>query len=59
LFFVKELSLAPVLGLILGGVIAAPFAAVICKKLNPRILLFLVGLLIIGLSIRTFYLAIQ
>jgi uncharacterized protein len=57
LFFVKELSLAPVLGLILGGVIAAPFAAIICKKLNPRVLLFLVGCLIIGLSIRTFYLS--
>lgn len=56
LFFIKELSLAPVLGLILGGVIAAPFAAIICKKLNPRILLALVGLLIIFLSFRTFYL---
>jgi uncharacterized protein len=58
LFFIKELSLAPVLGLILGGVIAAPFAAVICKKLNPRILLAFVGLLIIFLSLRTFYLTL-
>jgi uncharacterized protein len=57
LFFIKELSLAPVLGLIIGGVIAAPFAAVICKKLKPRLLMLLVGLLIIILSIRTFYLA--
>lgn len=58
LFFIKELSLAPVLGLILGGVIAAPFAAVICKKLNPRILLAFVGILIIFLSLRTFYLTV-
>ncbi len=58
LFFIKELSLAPVMGLILGGIVAAPFAAIICKKLNPRILLVMVGLLIIGLSIRTFYLTL-
>lgn len=56
LFFIEELSLAPVMGLILGGVIAAPFAAIICKKLKPQILLVMVGLLIIFLSIRTFYL---
>jgi uncharacterized protein len=59
LFFVKELSLAPVLGLILGGVMAAPFAARIVKVMNPRVLLTLVGLLVIILSIRTFYLAVQ
>jgi uncharacterized protein len=57
-FFVHELSLAPILGLILGGVIASPFAALICKKLNPKILMFMVGVLVIGLSIRTFYLSI-
>ena len=59
LFFVKELSLAPVLGLILGGVVAAPFAARIVKLMNPRVLLALVGFLVIFLSIRTFYLAVQ
>lgn len=58
LFFIKELSLAPVLGLIIGGVVASPFAAIVCKKMNPKILLFVVGLLIIILSIRTFYLTI-
>lgn len=59
LFFVKELSLAPVLGLILGGVAAAPFAARIVKVMNPRVLLALVGFLVIFLSIRTFFLAVQ
>lgn len=58
LFFVKELSLAPVLGLILGGIIAAPFAAYICKLVKPKYLMIAVGILIIVLSIRTFYLAI-
>ena len=58
LFFIKELSLAPVLGLIIGGVVASPFAAIICKKMNPKILMFIVGVLIVFLSIRTFYLTI-
>ncbi|SDA74160.1 Sulfite exporter TauE/SafE [Algoriphagus alkaliphilus] len=54
LFFVKELSLAPVLALILGGIIAAPFAAYICKLIKPKYLMIAVGILIILLSIRTF-----
>jgi uncharacterized membrane protein YfcA len=58
LFFVKELSLAPVLGLIIGGIIAAPFAAYICKLVKPKYLMIAVGILIIFLSIRTFYLSI-
>jgi uncharacterized protein len=58
LFFVKELSLAPVLGLILGGIVAAPFAAYICKLIKPKYLMIAVGVLIIFLSIRTFYLAL-
>ncbi|WP_439488724.1 sulfite exporter TauE/SafE family protein [Algoriphagus sp.] len=57
LFFVKELSLAPVLGLILGGILAAPFAAYICKLVKPKYLMIAVGVLIIALSIRTFYLS--
>jgi uncharacterized membrane protein YfcA len=43
-------------GLILGGAIAAPFAAWICKRLPTRALLILVGILIILLSLRTIYL---
>ena len=44
-----------ILGLLIGGVIAAPLAAVMAKKLPTRVLLFLVGVLIIVLSIRTIY----
>ena len=47
-----------IVGLLVGGVIAAPVAAVVTKKLPVRTLMALVGLLIIGLSIRTIYLAL-
>jgi uncharacterized membrane protein YfcA len=46
-------------GLIIGGVLAAPMAAYLCKKIHPRILMFLVGLLITGLSIRTIILVLK
>lgn len=39
------------LALMLGGVIAAPLAARLCGKLNHRLLLTLVGLLLIGLNL--------
>lgn len=42
-----------IVGLLVGGVIAAPFAAVVTKRLPVRLLMGLVGLLIIGLSVRT------
>jgi len=47
-----------IVGLIAGGVLAAPLAAHICKRLPSRALMILVGVLIIGLSIRTIYLAL-
>ncbi len=47
-----------IVGLLVGGMIAAPVAAVVTKKLPVRTLMALVGLLIIGLSIRTIYLAL-
>jgi uncharacterized membrane protein YfcA len=46
-----------IVGLLVGGVIAAPLAAVVCKKLPTRVLMILVGILIIVLSIRTIFLA--
>lgn len=48
-----------ILGLLIGGVIAAPLAAVAAKKLPVRTLMFIVGSLIIGLSVRTIYLTFQ
>lgn len=38
-------------GLVVGGLFAAPFAAWLCHKLSARTLLWLVGLLISGLSL--------
>jgi uncharacterized membrane protein YfcA len=40
-------------GLLIGGAVAAPLAAVITKKLPVRWLMGLVGILIIVLSVRT------
>lgn len=44
------------LGLVLGGVAAAPLAAWICKKIPVRPLLAIVGILIIGLNVYNFIL---
>ncbi|HEY7840373.1 MAG TPA: sulfite exporter TauE/SafE family protein [Gammaproteobacteria bacterium] len=38
-------------GLVLGGLLAAPFAAYLCRRLHPRVLLGLVGVLITALSL--------
>jgi uncharacterized membrane protein YfcA len=45
-------------GLIIGGVIAAPLAAKICRIIPTRMLMMLVGLVVIALSIRTILLSI-
>lgn len=48
-----------ILGLLIGGGIAAPLAARMTKQLPVKALMIMVGVLIIILSIRTIYLAIQ
>jgi len=40
-------------GLAIGGALAAPLGAYACKRIPHRPFMFLVGLLVIGLSIRT------
>ena len=47
-----------IVGLLIGGVLAAPMAAFVCKKLPSRALMIIVGILITVLSIRTIYLAL-
>lgn len=54
---VHTLEWAPVLGLIIGGVPAAPFAAWLCKRIPVQRLMILVGGLIVILSARTLILA--
>ena len=48
------LSLWPiVIGLVIGGVIAAPFAAITTKHLPDRVLMVIVGVVVVLLSLRT------
>jgi uncharacterized membrane protein YfcA len=47
-----------VLGLIVGGVIAAPFGALLVGKIKRKPLMLMVGVLVIGLSLRTIILSV-
>jgi uncharacterized membrane protein YfcA len=47
-----------IVGLVFGGLFAAPFAAVLCKKLHAKTLLILVGMLITLISLYNLYRAI-
>ncbi|HSG54412.1 MAG TPA: hypothetical protein VLA45_03080, partial [Paracoccaceae bacterium] len=38
-------------GLIIGGVAAAPFGAIIAKRVNPRMLLLVVGAVLVATSV--------
>lgn len=49
----------PVIGLALGGAIAAPISAMLAKRIPPRPMMFAVGVLVIVLSLRTIVLAIR
>jgi uncharacterized membrane protein YfcA len=51
-------NLQVVVGLIIGGILAAPVAAFTCRKLPSKTLMTIVGVLIVGLSVRTIYLAL-
>lgn len=42
-----------ILGLVIGGIIAAPFAALAAKHFPPKILMIVVGIVIMLLSLRT------
>jgi len=48
-----------ILGLLIGGAVAAPIAARLAQKLPIKTLMIVVGILIILLSLRTIYLAVQ
>ena len=57
--FVGLTGWSVVLGLIVGGVLAAPLGAYVCHRINPRTCMILVGLLIIFLSVRNLVLALR
>jgi uncharacterized protein len=44
-----------ILGLLIGGVIAAPLAAILCKRIRPKSLMIGVGILIILTNVYTLY----
>lgn len=46
-----------ILALAIGGAIASPIGAILCKYVPVKVLLFIVGFLIIGLSSRTLWLS--
>lgn len=48
-----------ILGLLVGGVLAAPLAAVAARKLPHRVLMAMVGVLIVALSLRTILLTLR
>jgi uncharacterized membrane protein YfcA len=48
-----------ILGLLIGGAIAAPIAAMAAKKLPTKSLMIFVGTLIVIMSVRTIYLALK
>ena len=56
LFTLGQLNWPVVLGLLIGGVLAAPLGAVLAKKVPARTMLAVVGVVIIFLSLRTIYL---
>lgn len=47
-----------VAGLVFGGLFAAPFAALLCKQLSARTLLYIVGCLIVLISSYNIYMAL-
>lgn len=59
-FLTIGLSLWPIIaGLIIGGIVAAPFAALAAKHVPAKVLMLIVGFVIIALSLRTLFLALQ
>ena len=41
-----------ILGLMVGGVVAAPLGAVVCKRIPKKHLMLVIGILIVFLSVR-------
>ncbi|WP_295558414.1 sulfite exporter TauE/SafE family protein [uncultured Hyphomicrobium sp.] len=59
-FLTVGLGLWPIItGLIIGGVIAAPFAALAAKHVPAKMLMLVVGCVVVGLSLNTLVRALQ
>jgi uncharacterized membrane protein YfcA len=57
--FLKLENLKIIAGLILGGIIAAPFAAKLCQILPAKLLMRIVGIVLILISARTLLSALE
>lgn len=55
-FFLEITGWQTIIGLIIGGIMAAPFAAFLVSKIKRKHLMVMVGVLVILLSLRTFLL---
>ncbi len=53
--FVRITDWQPVIGILIGGIIAAPFAALFVKIIKPKPLMIIVGLLITTISLYNMY----
>lgn len=59
-FLTVGLGLWPIItGLIIGGVVAAPFAALAAKHVPAKVLMLAVGCVVVGLSLNTLIRALQ
>lgn len=56
--FLGGVNVQVVVGLLVGGVLAAPMAAYVSKRVSHERLMLLVGLVIVALSLRTLYLTL-
>lgn len=59
IFFLGLTHWQVILGLIVGGVLAAPFSAIILRKIPLKPLFVFVGILVIAISLRNLYSAFQ
>lgn len=55
-FTLGTLDVPVVLGLLLGGILAAPFGALLTRRIHPKVMLLIVGSVVILLQLRTLYL---
>ena len=57
LITLREFDWPVIVGLLAGGVLAAPLGAVVTRKVSARTMLIIVGVVVILLSLRTIFLA--
>lgn len=54
-FTLGTLDWPVVLGLLFGGILAAPLGAVLTRRVHPKVMLLIVGIVVVALQLRTLY----